>query len=406
MSSPAPLAAVLDDDPTMPDGPVDFSLIQGGPFFQLLVRTGMLDPPTGLLARRIVGLLVIAWLPLVLLSALTGRAFGGVAVPFFHDLGEQVRFLLCVPLLLAADVVVHRRIGPVVGQFLERGVVAPADRPRFRELVASAMRLRNSMVAELLILAVAIAAIMFAGRYNAMSVTSWAAVPVDGQMRPTAAGYWNTFVSLTIFRFLLVRWYFRLLIWGIFLARVAWGLPLRLNALHPDRAAGLGFLSGSIYAFAPILLVHTITLSGSIANKILHEGAKLPQFKVEIAAWIVALTLLVVAPLLAFVTRLAEARRVGLRDYGIVASRYVGGFRRKWVEGQGADQGELLGTGDIQSLADLSNSFEVVRGTGLVPVGLPMVARLILVMVIPLLPLTLTMVPLGDLIDRAVRMLL
>ena len=389
------------------DEPIDFSLVQGGPFFQLLLRTGLVKQPGDLVVRRIVVLLLIAWMPLLVLSLLSGRAVGGVVVPFLYDLGEQVRFLLCLPLLLVADVIVHGRIRPVVGQFLDRGVVAPEEEPRFRHAVAATMRLRNSMLAEALILVIAIAAGSQIGRrYFVTDVTSWAAVPIDGRTHMTAAGLWNAFVSLTIFRFLLLRWYFRLLVWCYFLGRVARSIPLRLNALHPDRAAGLGFLSGSVYAFAPILLVHTLILSGSIGNKILHEGAALPQFKVEIAAWILSLVLLVLAPLLLFMPRLAEARRTGVRDYGIVASRYVAEFRRKWIEGHAAEDEALLGSGDIQSLADLSNSFEVARGTSLVPFGLSMVGRLIVLLCIPLLPLLLTMFPLGELIDRAVGLFL
>jgi hypothetical protein len=388
------------------DEPIDFSLVQGGPFFQLLLRAGLIRQPADLVVRRIVVLLLIAWMPLLVLSLLSGRAFGGVAVPFLYDIGEQVRFLLCLPILLVADVVVHRRIGPVVSQFLDRGVVAPADEPRFRRTVAATMRLRNSMLVEVLILGIAVAASQFGQRYFVQDVTSWASEPIQGGTRMSAAGLWNIYVSLTILRFLLLRWYFRLLVWCYFLGRVAWSVPLRLNALHPDRAAGLGFLSGSVYAFSPILLVHTLMLSGSIGNKILHEGAKLPQFKVEIAAWIVSLVLLVLAPLLLFMPRLAEARRRGLREYGIVASRYAAEFRDKWIEGHASKDEALIGSADIQSLADLSNSFEVVSGTALVPFGWVMVVRLVMLLSIPLLPLLLTMFPLGELIDRAVGMLL
>src|SRR5215213_5693997 len=196
MSSPAPLVAVPSDErgvmppaaapataPTLTplDELTDFSLIQGGPFFQLLLRTGLLKPPTDLLARRIVALLIITWVPLLLLSALAGQAFGGVEVPFFHDIGEQVRFLVCVPILLAADVIVHRRMRPVVGQFIERGVVAPEDVPQFREVMASAVRFRNSMLAEVFILVLAIAAGLHVGqRYSGLSVPNWATVAVDG----------------------------------------------------------------------------------------------------------------------------------------------------------------------------------------------------------------------------------
>ena len=385
------------------DEPTDFSLVQGGPLFQLLLRARLLKPPTDLAARRIVVVSLVAWLPLLLLSALSGHAVGGPGVPFFYDLGAQARLLLCVPLLLAADLIVHRRIKPVVRQFLDRGIVAPDDQPRLESVIASAMRLRNSVIAEVLLLALAIFVGYWAGkRYIAMGVATWFAVPGDNQTQYTAAGYWYLLVSLTIYRFLVVRWAFRLFVWYRFLWQVSRQVRLRLNALHPDRAGGLGFLAGSVFAFAPVLLAQTIALAGILGGKIWHEGATLPQFKLEIVAWMVFLLVLVLTPLFFFMTHLADARRTGLREYGIVASRYVADFRRKWIEGHAAEGEALVGTADIQSLADLSNSFEVVREMGLVPFGRAMVLRLVILTALPLLPLTLTMIPLDQLIDRAV----
>ena len=138
------------------DEPTDFSLVQGGPLFQLFLRARLLKLPVDLAVRRAVVLSLVAWLPLLLLSALSGHAAGGRGVPFLYDLGAQFRLLACVPLFLAADVFVHRRIKPIVQQFLHRGLVAPDDKPRFESIIASAMRLRNSVLAELLMLAFAL----------------------------------------------------------------------------------------------------------------------------------------------------------------------------------------------------------------------------------------------------------
>jgi hypothetical protein len=388
------------------DEPMDFSLVQGGPLFHLFLRTALLKPPTDFLVRRIVVILLITWMPLLLLSIVSDHTFRGVAVPFLWDLGQQARFLLGVPLLLGADVIVHRRIRPVVRQFLDRGLVAPEERPRFEAVIASAMRLRNSTVAEVLVLALAITAgWLFGKRYFLMDVPTWMAVPTDGRMHLTMAGYWNLFVSMTVLWFLQFRWYFRLLVWYRFLWQVSRHIPLRLNALHPDRAAGLGFLSGSVFAYAPILVAHTVVLSGVTAGKILHEGATLPQFKVEIVAWMIFLMLIVLAPLFFFMARLSEARRAGLREYGMLASRYVTEFRSKWIDGHAPEKEALVGSADIQSLADLANSFDVVRETSLVLFGRMLVVRLVILTAVPLLPLTLTMIPLEELIDRAVGML-
>jgi hypothetical protein len=111
--------------------------------------------------------------------------------------------------------------------------------------------------------------------------------------------------------------------------------------------------------------------------------------------------LLVLTPLTFFVTHLAAAKRAGLREYGLVASRYVAEFRQKWIGGQPAQAEGLLGTADIQSLADLSNSYDVVSEMGIVPFGRTTVARMLIMTALPFAPLTLTMVPLEQLIDRA-----
>jgi hypothetical protein len=232
-------------------------------------------------------------------------------------------------------------------------------------------------------------------------VATWFAGSVGGRVQLTPAGYWFLFVSLTIYRVLVVRWCFRLFIWYRFLWQVSRRVPLRLNALHPDRAGGLGFLSGSVFALAPVLVATSIALAGIIGGKIWHEGATLPQFKLEIAACIVFLVLLALTPLFFFMDHLAEARRAGLREYGVVGSRYVAEFRRKWIDGHAAEGEMLVGSGDIQSLADLSNSYDVVREMSLVPFGRTMLVRLVILIALPLLPLTLTMIPLEELIDRA-----
>jgi hypothetical protein len=388
------------------DEPTVFSLVQGGPLYQFLLRVKLVTRSMGLAGRRIVVISLAAWLPLFVLTLLSGTAFSGVAVPFIQDLAANSRFLVSLPLFLVAEVVVHQRIRVVVQQFLARNIVSLEDRPRFENIIDSAMRLRNSAVAEVLILAIAIVAGQWAGaRYINMDVPSWCAVPIDGQSRLTPAGYWYDFVSVTIYRFLFLRWCFRLFVWYLFLWRVSRRVPLDLNALHPDRAGGLGFLVGSVFAFAPVLLAQTVALAGSLGNLIWHEGATLPEFKLEIFTWIVFLLLLVLTPLAFFVTHLAAARRKGLREYGLFASHYVAEFRWKWIEGHAAVGEARVGSGDIQSLADLSNSYEVVRKMSLVPFSKTTVMQLAILMAVPLAPLTLTMIPLEKLIDRALGVL-
>jgi len=153
--------------------PTDFSLVQGGPLFQLLVRTRLLKPPMELLARRIVVISLVAWLPLLLLSIFSGHAFGGTGIPFLLDLGAHTRFLVSVPLLLAAEVVVHQRGKQIIRQFFDQDLVAPEDQPRFESIIASGMRFRNSALMEVLVLAFSIlGGYSLGGRYLEMGTAT------------------------------------------------------------------------------------------------------------------------------------------------------------------------------------------------------------------------------------------
>src|SRR5262247_115722 len=136
-----------------PDG-YDFSVVLGGPLFQLVRKAHLSGTAGELLQRRILVIAGVAWVPLLILTVLSGRAWGGsVRVPFLMDFEVHVRFLLALPLLILAELVVHQRMLPVVRQFVERGLIAPAARVRFEAAVASAHRLRNSVPAEVLLLA-------------------------------------------------------------------------------------------------------------------------------------------------------------------------------------------------------------------------------------------------------------
>ena len=132
----------------------DFSLVHGGPLFQLLLRSRLSSDSLTLVARRIAVFVLITWVPLLALAAHDGHLLGGaVAIPFLLDGETDIRFLVVVPLLLLAELVVHRRLMPVVRAFLDRNLIREADDERFDAAVNSAFRLRNSVVAELLLFA-------------------------------------------------------------------------------------------------------------------------------------------------------------------------------------------------------------------------------------------------------------
>jgi hypothetical protein len=383
-----------------------FSLMLGGPFYQFFLRIGLIRPPLDRVRHRMIAISMLAWAPLLVLTALGGRLTGGVKIPFFHDFEVHARLLVALPLLIAAEVSIHRRVRLLLLQFVERHIVTPTALPKFESILFSALRLRNSMWVELGIVAV----ILLPGSFLSHQILrlqsdTWYATVAGGERVSTPAGYWYMFVSVPIMQFIGLRWYFRLCIW----ARVLWQtskLDLNLQPAHPDENCGLGFLDQSVFAMAAFLLAHSCLLSGYLANRILYEGAKLPDFKAEIVTVALFIVLLALGPLCAFTPPLITARRLGLLNYGRLASDYVGDFDQKWIRGKRPPDEPLVGSADIQSLADLANSFAIVRSITPFPFGRSSLIGLAAIIALPLLPLTLTMFSPEELVARLLKVLL
>jgi len=398
--TPTPSERLLRDPP-------DFSLVLGGPLFQLLRRAHLSDDALTHVRQRVIVISILCWLPLLALSALEGNLLGGsVAVSFLHDWEAHVRFLVVVPLLIVAELVVHQRMRFLVRQFLERQLIPESAVPRFDAAIASAVRLRNSVLAEVLLIAFVygVGILIVWRQYIALDAATWYAMPSDRGAEFSLAGVWFAYVSLPFFQFLLLRWYFRLFIWSRFLWQVS-RIELNLVPTHPDRAGGLGFLAATAYAFMPLLTAHGALLAGNLANRIFHLGAALPDFKLEILILVVWLLCIVLGPLMVFAPQLAQAKRAGNREYGALAQRYAREFDAKWLR-RGAPPAEpLLGSSDIQSLGDMGTSFEVVKGMRIAPVTRDTILRLAAAALAPLVPLALTMMPLEELLKRLFGML-
>ena len=399
VSETAKANAVLTD--TFPD----FSLVLGGPIFQLLRRSHLAGDALELSHRRILLITLIAWLPLPLLAIFGSHWLGDtVKVSFVRDIEAHVRLLVALPVLIAAELIVHSRIRLVIKAFAVRGIVLQQDMPAFLRAIDSAIRLRNSATVELGLLFLVFTAGQWLWRSQALGTSTWYASVEGGHLHLTAAGYWYAFVSIPVFQFILLRWYLRFFIWFLLLLRIS-RLQLHLIPAHPDRAGGLSFLGKSAYAFSPILFAQGALLSGLIASHVLYEGRTLFSFKVEALGLIVFFLIVVLGPLTMFTPQLFLAKRAGLIDYDFLANRYVDGFERRWVKGTTPEDDELLGSSDIQSLADLGNSYAIVREMRPVPFDLQDIAWLAAATLTPLLPLALTVFSFEELVIRIVKVL-
>jgi len=370
------------------EDPPDFSIVLGGPLFQLLRRAHLEGDHLELLYRRLIFFMGITWLPLFLLATVGPFAGSAGRLAFLRDIEVHARFLVALPAFIAAELLVHLRMLPVARRFVERRIILLRDLPRFYGAVESAFGLRNSIPLELgLFAAVYTFGLWFwHGRFG-IEIATWYAMP-GGRWNLTPAGVWYVFISIPILQFILLRWYVRFLIWYRFLWQVS-RMPLNLIPTHPDRAGGLGFLGAVSYTFGPVLFAQGAMLAGLIASNVLYHGGKLLSFKLYAGSFVGFFVFAIFGPLLMFAPQMARVRRKGLADYGLLAQRYVEGFRDKWILGHGINSEELLGTGDIQSLADLGNSYTVVQEMRSVPFSLKDVSRLAAATAAPMVPLLL-----------------
>jgi hypothetical protein len=389
-------------EPNFLEKPHDFSLVLGGPIFQFFRKSHLAGDALEMLYRRLLVITLTAWLPLLLLTTVGSSAGEVGRLSFLHDVEVHVRFLIGIPVLIGAELIVHSRIRPVVRRFVERRIVLPQDLSRFDSAIESAVRLRNSIPAELgLLLIVYTFGLWLWHSRVAIVAPTWYALP-GGRWHLTPAGIWYVFISIPIVQFLLLRWYLRFFIWFRFLWQVS-RIDLNLISTHPDRCAGLAFLGKSAYAFGPILFAQGAMLAGLVASRVLYRGESLLSFKLQIGGFVAFFVLAILGPLVMFTPGMARAKRKGLADYGLLAQRYVESFEQKWVVGNSSPSEELLGSGDIQSLADLGNSYAVVREMRTIPFGLQDITRLAVATAAPFLPLLFTIFSPEELILRIIK---
>jgi hypothetical protein len=386
----------------------DFSLVRGGPFYDLLRRAHLSGSTLGRTSRPIIAAALITWLPLALLSLMQG-APAGAKLTFLGNIEIHVRLLIAIPVLIGAEVTVHQRMRITVKRFIERGIVGSHDVPTFNSAIKAAIRLRNSLPLEIGLLILCYTVGHWVWRTNvALETVTWYAAPEGSHLHLTLAGYWYAWISLPLFQFILLRWYLRFLNWFQFLWRVS-RLDLHLLPAHPDRSGGLGFLGTGSYAFVPILFAQGTLLAGFLADRIFYQGRDLLSFKPTIALFVVFFLIVILAPLFVFTPHIMAAKCRGLGEYGTLAAGYVAEFEEKWLadgeQGSKSHAEELLGSGDIQSLADLGNSFGFVWEMRPVPFSLHDVISLAFATVAPVLPLLLTIMPLEELLSRVLKIL-
>ncbi len=204
---------------------------------------------------------------------------------------------------------------------------------------------------------------------------------------------------MPVFRFLMFRWLWRLGLWSYFLWRLA-KLELQLVPTHPDGVAGLGYLELVQTHFAPLILAISAVQSSSFAEEISTGASAFEALYPALAIILLVDAVVFLGPPFIFSPKLWACRVKGLSDYMVLASSYVNGFDKKWLGAGACPEEPLLGTPDLQSLADLANSINIVRNMSFVPVSPRLLTSLLIAALLPLVPLLLFKYPVAELVEK------
>jgi hypothetical protein len=343
--------------------------------------------------RQSLALVALTWVPLVAL-AIAQRLATGRWDEVVVDVGVHARLLVTVPLLLVAEEAMHGLSQRCIDRFVQNDF-APGGLGGVRRVATRGARLRDSWLAEagLAVAALAVGQAALWGRTSPLGFV--ASHHATGG--PSFAQLWWSIVALPIAQFLVFRSLWRWAAWAV----VLWGLAsldVRPVALHPDRRGGLGFLAEPALGFAIVVLAMDSSVAGAWGEQMIFDRSPLQSHAVPLAGIAVACLIVTLGPLFVFTRCLWRSRFAAIREYDRLALTYARSFHRKWIEG--GDTEGLLGSSDIQSMADLANSLAIVRGMRIVPFGLYEVTVLAVAIGLPVVPLLLAAVPLHELLRR------
>ena len=381
-----------------------FTLVYGGLVDRFCLPLTTVEQHSRMVLRMVVAVTLV-WLPLLILSAAQGLALGTrVHIPFLRDFAANARCLIALPLLILAEPEIDRKLRSLVQQFLDSGLVGRSDLPHFETLLQRVEKLKNSYLPEVVLVVIAFASSWEVHTQEVLlrhsSTWHW----VGPGARPSLADWWFLVISTPLVRFLFLRWLWRFTLWAIFLRGVS-RLNLALTPIHPDLAGGLAFLSRGPAGFSIIALAGSFVIAGQLANALVFDGATLMGLHLVIVIYCALAVLLLTGPLFLLMPSLRRVRNRGLFQYATLAARYTREFQAKWIEGPPPASEALLGSADVQSLADLAGSFDIVKKMKVVPIDRDTLLSLLLPAAAPLLLVVTLSTPVDALLKMVIQLL-
>jgi hypothetical protein len=376
-----------------------FSLVAGGPLNALLGRLGLIGDdrlPTPLAA---VVLALVAWLPPALLAIVQSLRDGDyVGWGFFTDGTVYARYLVAIGVMVGTDRYADWRLTRLARHFRESSLIPEASLSAFSGALQIADCRSSARLAELVML---VAALIWSSLTILYAVdvarSSWEGRVVGGAGVLSWAGESARFVSNPLFLFLAFRWIWRFFVWTQLLFRIS-RLPLRLTPLHPDRAAGLGFLAIYPGIFNGFIFALSCVIASSMVKEIGLAEHSPQTIWLALAVWVGISLLAVLGPLVVFAWPLYQLRERALLEYGRLATQHHLAFHHKWIDESRSGE-TLMGSPDPSSASDINATVAAVQDMRFLPVDGLAVLQLVIAAGVPLLAVVATQIPIGEIVQ-------
>jgi len=386
---------------------VDEELFDGGPPLGSLKALGIVQPAKRHVGHRAVGTVLVAWMPLALLATLQGLVNAdGTARSFFADAAVHARFLVALPLLVLAEADAIYRFGRIACHFLLAGFVREKDQERYAQSVNTTRALLDSPIAALVTLLLAYGVVsLLIPNVRQFDVPSWHLRGDGRTLGLSPAGLWHWLISVPVLLVLFFGWLWRLFLWWRFLALMA-RLDLRLVPAHPDGAAGLKFVSSSIRGYRLLAFAIGAIVAGTEINRGLKMGAQPFAFRNEAIVVVIFILVLAVGPLSVFLAKLRTTKLQDDLEYGALAHAVGLQFERRWLHGPGRADPNALETQDFSAMTDLYQVVANVYSVKSLPFAWRDVTNIVVAALLPFVPVALMAVPLRDIVDALIKLLL
>jgi hypothetical protein len=381
-----------------------FPFVKNDPFEGLSVR-GL-----GKLAYRpaqsYLLILLLAYVPLLILTLLERTFNSNATITFLKDYGLQCRFLVAVPLLVFSRPVIKMATS-TTGTYVHDVLLDQDERDRaFLPALKGIQKVNESVVSRIVVIVVVviIAVLLYYFTVHSkslVSVSGWYGSMVNDEFEASKAFIWYNLVSISIFRFILVRWFWSYCCWVWLLVKIA-GCRLKLTPTHSDKACGLNMLVFPQSRFNMFFVALALTSSGKLINDIVYRHVQIDSVKIEAAILIAISFIMLLGPYLLFMPKLFRARIDAQISLNKKSQQLSEDFDRTWLHTRATGEKDQ-DKPDPSIMIDYYSTYEYTEKIRPFPFSGRNLIGLAMPIVLAFLPVLLTRMSVSELLKIAMR---